>query len=115
LSKPLELIEDHDCHFLPQFLQGDDERLELFMKLGKIRKTMIVGLDFNFVSQIERGTEMNANLAIKLFIDTILNTINTGDYNLIIMFILPSLLSEDYISQILPYFSREQDEVKSDD
>ena len=58
---------------------------------------------------------MNANLAIKLFIDQILNNINTGEYNLIIMFALPTLLDEDYISQILPYFSRDQEEATGEE
>lgn len=79
--------------------------------MGKIRKTMVVSLDFNFISQIERGQEMNANLAIKQFIDQMINKINTGDYNTIIMFVLASLLNEDYINSILPYFARSADEV----
>ena len=76
---------------------------------------MIVSIDFNFVSQIERGQEMNANLAIKLFIDQMLNKINSGDYNVIIMFVLPNLLNEDYITQILPYFARTADELQGED
>jgi hypothetical protein len=55
---------------------------------------------------------MNANIAIKIFIDTILGQINTREYNLIIMFAMPILLSEDYISQILPYFKRDKDEIQ---
>ena len=73
---------------------------------------MIVSTDFNFVSQIERGAEMNATIAIKTFIDQILNKINSGDYNLIIMFVLTTLLQEDFITSILPYFARSSDEVQ---
>lgn len=73
---------------------------------------MIVSNDFNFVNQIMRGSEMNATIAIKAFIDEILERINSGDYNLIVMFNLKKLLTEDFITSILPYFARSADEVQ---
>jgi hypothetical protein len=77
---------------------------------------LIVSLDFNFVSQLERAFPLNASLAINILIKKIFE-INTVDYHPILSLVLPNILAQDSISIILPFFSRtadEQEELKED-
>lgn len=75
-----------------------------------ISKNLICSLDFNLTSQIARGYQINANLAINLLITKIFE-INSMDYHPMLMLVLPQILQQESISIILPFFARSSDEM----
>lgn len=114
LLHPQELIEGYENTLTDEILYEDAEKEEKFKKIGLISKNLICSIDFNFTSQIARGYQINANLAINSLITKIFE-INTMEYHPMLMLVLPEVLAQESISIILPFFARSSDEVFAQD
>ena len=113
----IDKIQDMSGTIIYDFLKSFPELYEMNKEQKRLRKNIIVSLDFNFVSQLERAFPLNASLAINILIKKIFE-INSVDYHPILSLVLPNILAQDSISIILPFFSRtadEQEEVNETD
>ena len=91
MLQPQEKIEGYENTFIDEILAKDEEKAKKFQAIGLICKNLICSLDFNFTSQIARGYQINANLAINLLITKIFE-INSMDYHPMLMLVLPEIL-----------------------
>lgn len=104
-------IQDTSGTVFSDFLKAFPELYALHEEQKRLKKNLIVSLDFNFVSQLERAFPLNASLAINILIKKIFE-INSVDYHPILSLVLPNILAQESISIILPFFCRTADEVE---
>jgi len=78
-----------------------------FKKNGLFKLTTIISPDYTFVTQIERGYPLTAQLSIVALINKVFE-ISCSDYRNMLMFALPEIIKKDQVSIILPFFSRDQ-------
>jgi len=64
LNRPREIIQDNSKTLMFNLLETNHERRQMYIDTNQLKKNMIVSLDFNFVSPIERGFKLNAELSI---------------------------------------------------
>ena len=64
-------IQDTSGTIMSDFLKTFPELYEMHKEKKKLKKNLIVSLDFNFVSQLERAFPLNASLAINILIKKI--------------------------------------------
>jgi len=64
----MDIIQDNSNSIMYNMLLSDPEKRELFEEQGRLKDNLIVSLDFNFISPIERGYNLNAELSITALI-----------------------------------------------
>jgi len=102
----MDIIQDNSNSIMYNMLLSDPEKRELFEEQGRLKDNLIVSLDFNFISPIERGYNLNADLSITALIQKIFE-IDTADYHHILSLVMPTILQQDDIDGILGFFSRD--------
>ena len=103
LDKGNQYIQSIAGSILDHEISYHKERVEIFKGNGLWSENLAVSLDFDFVSQIERGLDLNAHHSINLLINKIFE-INDYEYQSIIMMVLPKILKQESIQIILPFF-----------
>lgn len=88
----IDKIQDMSGTIMYDFLKSFPELYEMHKEQKRLRKNIIVSLDFNFVSQLERAFPLNASLAINILIKKIFE-INSVDYHPILSLVLPNILA----------------------
>ena len=61
-------IQDNSKSIMHNILISNPKRMEQFEEQNRLKKNLIVALDFNFVSPIERGFKLSAELSIQALI-----------------------------------------------
>lgn len=64
LSQKIDVIQDNSKTLMFNLLESNPERRQQYIDQDRLKKNMIVSLDFNFISPLQRGFELNAELSI---------------------------------------------------
>lgn len=113
LSQSREVIQDNSKTLMFNLLESNPERRKHYIEQNKLKKNLIVSLDFNFVSPIQRGFKLNAELSIQALLHKIFE-IDSVDYHHILSLVMPMILKQDDISNIFCFFSRDKDQGQND-
>jgi len=91
---------------------GSDNRvakLNFYKKIGLCEDNLIIQPDFNFVTTLRLGVELQANQSVKLILKKIFDE-NKRVYQEAIMLDLPIVLDFELIERIFPFLERDHDE-----
>lgn len=113
LNQSDEVIQDNSKTVMFNLLESNPERRKQYVEQNRLKKNLIVSLDFNFVSPLQRGFKLNAELSIEALLSKIF-AIDSVDYHHILSLVMPLVLQQDNISNIFSFFSRDKGQGQRD-
>ena len=113
LNQSNDIIQDNSKTLMFNLLESNPERRQQYIDQNRLKKNLIVSLDFNFVSPLQRGFKLNAELSIEALLSKIFE-IDSVDYHHILSLVMPMILKQDDISNIFCFFSRDKDQGQQD-
>lgn len=95
---------------IEDIIAGDKLRKETFISIDFYPKSLIIQIDLNFVSTIERAIAYISYKSLKLMLEEILQTICHPDYQPLLMYDLPNIMESKQV-QINEFFQLNKSEV----
>ena len=95
---------------IEDIIAGDKLRKDTFVITEFYPKLLIIQVDLNFVSTVERAINYIAYKSLKLLLEEVLQTICSSDYQPLLMYDLPNIMESKQV-QINEFFQLNKSEV----
>jgi hypothetical protein len=106
------MIESISGSLMDNEINNNKEKAEKLIANGLIVPNLAISYDFDFVNQIERGLEMNANISVNKLIQKIYD-LSHPQYKDLLIQVLPKILEQEQIKIILPFLTRTTSEFEN--
>lgn len=114
LKKFRQVYQIIDRSIIEDVIDDDDIRREHMKRTEFYPKPLIIQFDLNFVGTVERALKFQTYKSLKLIFDTILEVIDTFEYQPYLMYDLPLILEQRQI-QIDDFYNLSASERKNQD